>query len=307
MTAGRIPLPSDVVTKIAADFAREPFDTVLAIVDGYDGAEKLRVIRCVVHLAEGNTDQLLQLVEAARADYRDVVYQAEYDRGDRRVRDFSQPFVVTPPPGDGSLSFVGGRPFLPPATETPACGVCSARMCFFFQVALPAGHRWQGALVALFHCISCCSEDALIPEMIDAPLQGAEIPRGFLTRFQTTFRIVVGDAATALPRDDYEPLIEHAPIDQSAWRVGAEPQWLLDDETPGSYESLDDPAFLFQVPFGMTFPRRSNAPLQKTLDLAGEVVDAERPYYELFLGNASYFFGFGSAAPGRTYVVTQAE
>lgn len=143
--------------------------------------------------------------------------------------------------------------------------------------------------------------------MLNVPLKGAEIPRGFLTRFQTNFRIVVTEASTVQLREDYDPLIRHAHIDQSAWRVGAEPDWLFDDEAPGSYESFNDPVFLFQVPLGMIFPRRSDAPAQKALDLAGEVVDANHPHYDLFLGNASYFFGFGTPADARAYVVTQAE
>ncbi len=42
-------------------------------------------------------------------------------------------------------------------------------------------------------------------------------------------------------------------------------------------------------------------------DLAGNVVDEDRQTYELFLGNAAYFFGFGEPASERTYVVTQVE
>lgn len=307
MNTEEISLPADIAAKIAADFAREPLRDVLALLDEYRGAEKLRVIRCIVYLAKGSIDRLLQLVGTAQTDYRDVVNWAEYDH-DRRIRDFNQPFAIAPSvPGDVSLSFIGGRPFLSSGTEIPICAICSARMCFFFQVALPAGHRWQGALITLFHCTSCCSENTLIPEMLNIPLKGAEIPRGFLTRFQTNFRIVVGDATTARLRDDYDPLIQQAPIDPLAWRIGAEPQWLLDDEAPGSYELFNDPVFLFQVPLGMTFPMCSNAARQKTLGLTGEIVDSDLPYYELFLGNACYFFGFGTSAAGRTYAVTQAE
>ncbi len=180
-------------------------------------------------------------------------------------------------------------------------------MCFFFQVVLPAGRRWQGALVAVFQCVSCCSEDSLIPEMPDVSLSGASIPPGFLTRYQSNFRLVVAEATTGRVRNDYRPLVEDAPIDPGAWRIAAEPQWLLDDETPASYESFSDPVFLFQVPRGMSFPMSPGAPLQKTLDLEGQLVDADRHHYELFLGNAVYFFGFGPPAAERVYVITQVD
>jgi hypothetical protein len=293
---------------VASDFPEESRATVLSLLDGYQGPEKARVLRCVLQLAGGHTDRLLEVFEQAKTDYRDVLYEAEYDAGDHRVRDLGRPFsAATADAGEDSRSFVGGQPFLAPGAEMPACTLCSARMCFSFQVALPAGHRWHGALVAMFQCISCCSEESLVPEMLSAPLRGATIPPGFLRRFQTNFRIVVSDATSARLRDDYEPLIPHRPMDQRLWRIGAEPHWLTGDETPGSYESFADPTFLFQVPLGTVFPIQPSAPPQKTLDLSGQPVDSDQPHYELFLGNAVYFFGFGKPATDRVYVVTQVD
>ena len=205
------------------------------------------------------------------------------------------------------LSFIGGRPFLPPEAEIPACAVCSAHMCFFFQIAFPVGHAWEGSLLGMFHCVSCSSESTLVPAMLSGPLRSAEIPQGFLTAYQTNFRIVVADVTSTKVRTDYAPLIEHTRISLASWRVGRRPKWLLEDETPGSYESHNEPTFLFQVPQGMTFPTRPGAPLQKTIDLEGQVVDDDRPYYELFLGNAIYAFGFGTPSAERVYVVTQVD
>lgn len=308
MSAEGFSLPDDVVRKIASDFPDEPLATILALLDDYGGPERLRVIRCVIHLAEGNANKLLDFIGSASADYRDVIYSAEYDGRDQRIRDYSQPFPTTPAaPADVSLSFIGGRPFLSSSAGIPVCALCSARMCFLFQIALPVGHPWQGTLVAMFLCISCCSEDSLIPEMLSVTLKGAEIPQGFLTRYQTNFRIVVSDIKSAQLRTDYDPLIQQSLIDVSSWRIGAEPFWLTGDETPESYESFRHPAFLFQVPPGTVFPKLSGAPAQKTLDLAGNVVDEDRPGYELFLGNAIYFFGFGGPSAECTYVVTQVD
>ncbi len=299
---------ADIVAKITADFPHESAATILDLLDEYKGVEKVRVVRCILHLANGGIDQLLELIGTANTDYRDVIYWAEYDLDDQRIHDFGQPFAIATETGYdcGQLSYIGGRPYLPSGTEIPMCAVCSARMCFFFQVALSAGHHWQHTILAMFHCISCCSEDALIPEMLTVPLKGAEIPLEFLTHYQTNFRIIIGDIATASYRNDYDPLIEYIPINSSTWRVGAKPQWLLDDETPGSYEALEA-TFLFQVPSGLIFPKCSGAPAQKTLNLEGQIVDAQQRHYELFLGNAVYFFGFGSPASEHTYILTQAD
>lgn len=307
MSAERLPLPADVAAKIASDFPNESQASVLALLDEYEGPERVRVIRCAIHLAKGSTDRLFDLLGSAGTDYRDVIYWAEYN-GDQRILDFNHPFPVPPVgPSGVSMSFIGESPFLPGCTEIPACALCSARMCFLFQVALPVGHRWQGTLVAMFQCISCCSEDALIPEMLRIPLKGAEIPSGFLARYQTNFRILVSDITAVQLRTDYDPLVQQSPIDQPSWRIGAEPSWLLGDEMPGSYESFKDPTFLFQVPSGVTFLKQTGAPYQKALDLEGRIVDSDRPCYELFLGNATYFFGFGEPAAERTYVVTQSN
>lgn len=90
------PFPADIAAKIAVDFAHEPSDCVLALLDEYKGAEKARVIRCAIYLANGSIDKLLQMIGSAQTDYRDVIYWAEYDRDDRQVRDFNLPFTAAP-------------------------------------------------------------------------------------------------------------------------------------------------------------------------------------------------------------------
>ena len=52
----------------------------------------LRILRCVCHLADGSHSELIRLVEAARTDWRDVIWWAEYAGGDQQIRDFSEPF-----------------------------------------------------------------------------------------------------------------------------------------------------------------------------------------------------------------------
>jgi hypothetical protein len=92
--AGGIWLPVDVAEKLRADFPREELATLQALLDEYKGNERVRVVRCVVHLAEGKTDRLLHFIGCATTDYRDVILWAEYDRNDQRIRDFNQPFAA---------------------------------------------------------------------------------------------------------------------------------------------------------------------------------------------------------------------
>lgn len=92
MNSEKIWLPADVAAKLEADFPNEDLVTIQGLLDDYTGKERLRVIRCVVQLAEGNPDRLLHFIRAAKTDYRDVIYWAEYNRNDQRIHDFNQPF-----------------------------------------------------------------------------------------------------------------------------------------------------------------------------------------------------------------------
>ena len=56
-----------------------------------------RIVRALLQLAAGSTHALGDAIDLAQIDYRDVLLQAEYERGDdgklARVRDLSQPFA----------------------------------------------------------------------------------------------------------------------------------------------------------------------------------------------------------------------
>lgn len=88
----RIWFPADIVKRLEGAFPNEQLATLQSQLDEYRGNEQLRVVRCIIHLAEGDTERLLHFIGAAKTDYRDVIYWAEYDRNDQRLRDFNQPF-----------------------------------------------------------------------------------------------------------------------------------------------------------------------------------------------------------------------
>ena len=93
-TVPNIPLPPDIESRLAVDYpdATAEARAILARIP----ADHPRVIRCVLHLAEGRLDELAHQVQNAIEDYRDVIFWAEYEdrqaRHPRRVRDFNRPF-----------------------------------------------------------------------------------------------------------------------------------------------------------------------------------------------------------------------
>ena len=86
-------LPPDVVRALdrfapgERDVARRLLDEVLAATQANEGA---RVVRCVVWLGR-DFAELERYAAAARTDYRDVIWWAEYEGGETRLRDFSAP------------------------------------------------------------------------------------------------------------------------------------------------------------------------------------------------------------------------
>jgi hypothetical protein len=82
----------DIAQRVRSDFAESDRPSVVDALEMYKGAEPDRVRRCILHLASGTLEKVGHFVEAANADYRDVIYWAEYDGNDRRVCDFSRAF-----------------------------------------------------------------------------------------------------------------------------------------------------------------------------------------------------------------------
>jgi hypothetical protein len=86
-------LPPDVVRALERfsgddrELARLLLDDVLAATQANEGA---RVVRCVLFLGT-DLAALERAATAAKTDYRDVIWWAEYDGGETRLRDFSAP------------------------------------------------------------------------------------------------------------------------------------------------------------------------------------------------------------------------
>lgn len=212
---------------------------------------------------------------------------------------------------ENDLSFVGGLPRIPEGEEMPSCRLCGAQLTFFFQVAFPEDHVWANRTMALFACTSCAHEDHFIPEMLDGPLAGADIPEHFLTSYQKNFRILVFDTDRGVVRSEYEPKVAFkrwklvsSQAGAQEHKIGGEPNWLLEDEAPATYRQTVPMFFLMQLLEGLTFEKLPEAPPQMTLGLTGEQEPSRDPFYRLFLSNNLYFFGTEDGEP-LVYVLTQ--
>jgi hypothetical protein len=51
-----------------------------------------RVLRCLVAVAHGSVDMLLNAIVLATVDVRDLIMAAEYDRQGNQIHDFHKPF-----------------------------------------------------------------------------------------------------------------------------------------------------------------------------------------------------------------------
>ncbi len=87
-----MPLPIDILQRVASEYNDDDLETVLGLLEEYSGPEAERVMRCVLHLSAGALDRLRENMAKTEQDYRDIIYFAEYDRDDKRVNDFTRPF-----------------------------------------------------------------------------------------------------------------------------------------------------------------------------------------------------------------------
>lgn len=209
-------------------------------------------------------------------------------------------------------SFIGGKPKLLPGEAIPVCKLCNAPQTFFFQVAFPADNEWAGLSLATFACTSCADKKQLIPQMLDVPLPGVDIPDGFLESYQVNFRFLVFESAKAVVHAAYQEKVafqrlELEPTDPATPgnKLGGDPNWLQEDEAPASYAGRTPMFFLVQLERGLQYPTVAGAPPQIKIGLSGNPQPANYPYYKLFISNAIYLFGTEDRAQPLVYALTQ--
>ena len=88
-------MKTDIYQKMERDFgcdlplAMEEVDLLDASTKGLIGD---RMLRAMIFLAKGNIARFKQVIELGRTDYRDVLWQAEYDCGEEQLYDFNKTF-----------------------------------------------------------------------------------------------------------------------------------------------------------------------------------------------------------------------
>ncbi|MDC7997707.1 hypothetical protein [Gilvibacter sediminis] len=88
--------PADIIEKIDSDFETEAQceEILKSLVELTDELEIPfgRIPRCVLYVANGNTEAFNRMLTLARTDWRDAIMQAEYDSEKGRIFDFEKTF-----------------------------------------------------------------------------------------------------------------------------------------------------------------------------------------------------------------------
>lgn len=206
--------------------------------------------------------------------------------------------------------FIGGKPKLPNGTDIPDCSLCGRDQTFYFQIAFPEEHVWSGLTLAQFSCTSCADKDLLIPQMLNGPLPGVNVPDGFLIDYMKNFSCLVFETALGVTRHSYEEkirfraLCSSANISADVFGLLSDPTWVLEDESPGVYGENDALEFVFQLAPHLEFSINDNADAQIEIGLSGDEERSPFRHYELFIGNTCYYFGT-TTEQRHVYIITQ--
>jgi hypothetical protein len=81
--------PGDIVDWIIDHFDADAISYVHLLLEDL---KEERLIRCALFLSQGSIKELEGAVSLGKTDYRDLIWSAEYDCKEERLRDFNQPF-----------------------------------------------------------------------------------------------------------------------------------------------------------------------------------------------------------------------
>lgn len=210
-------------------------------------------------------------------------------------------------------SYIGGNPIVPLGFAHPK-SKSNIELTFFFTIQFPTTHKFSGYTLSFFSATDEFDEYLTIPKILNSVLRGAVIPNGFLRDYQELFKVYLFKNETAEKLEIKTPGIKKQHLafstneegDMFGW-AGCSPKWLLDDETPSTYEGRGI-NFIFQVRNDQAFEILDAAPPQKEMNIFGGTKDRKNRDYVFFNQNESYFFGQPSKeADNNVYIITQCD
>jgi hypothetical protein len=72
--------------RVAQEFSASDQASVIEILGAWNGPERNRVIWDILELSKGDAQKIKHYVDAARSDYRDILYWAEYHETDPLIK-----------------------------------------------------------------------------------------------------------------------------------------------------------------------------------------------------------------------------
>ncbi|HBV81214.1 MAG TPA: hypothetical protein DEB74_00145 [Lachnospiraceae bacterium] len=122
---------------------------------------------------------------------------------------------------DDSDSFIGGKPCIPADILLPTCKVCGEPLTFFFQVAFPKGHMWEGKSLAFFFCTSTYykhdAHEWFPPILLANDGEDVSFKELESNSYQTLFKVYFFDTKNGVLREDYHEKVMYHRID---WKPG---------------------------------------------------------------------------------------
>ena len=86
----------EIQQKLEQGFGLEyPFarDEIEALYAATNWSISNKMIRAIIYLAKGDLELLNSNIQLVQTDFKDLLWLAEYDRGDEQLRDFNQSFT----------------------------------------------------------------------------------------------------------------------------------------------------------------------------------------------------------------------
>lgn len=87
--------PIDIIEKIKLDFGQswnKAFSEIQKLIISDESFRSNRIVRSIIYLGNKDIVHLEKIIEQAKTDWRDILLWAEYDKKEKRVRDFNNEF-----------------------------------------------------------------------------------------------------------------------------------------------------------------------------------------------------------------------